>query len=77
MYLSFSRLKFILEVKVSKLSGFSSDDIVLVYVAKYLKRKNHTFLLNKNNEIIWQHVGYSEGDEYKLYEEVLKLVEKK
>ena len=29
-----------------ELSSFSSDDIVLVYVAKYLKRKNHTFLLD-------------------------------
>ena len=37
----------------------------------------HTFLLNGKNEIIWQHVGYSDGDEYKLYEEVLKLVDKK
>ncbi|MBA31804.1 MAG: hypothetical protein CL748_04685 [Chloroflexi bacterium] len=29
-----------------KLSDFNSEDIVLVYVAKYLKRKNHTFLLD-------------------------------
>ena len=37
----------------------------------------HTFLLNGNNEIVWQHVGYNEGDEEKLYEEVLNIIEKK
>lgn len=33
----------------------------------------HTFLLNKNKQIIWQHRGYVEGDEYELFDEILKL----
>ena len=33
----------------------------------------HTFLLNGKKEIIWQHKGYVEGDEYKLYEEIKKI----
>ena len=33
----------------------------------------HTFLLNKNKEIVWQHRGYVEGDEYELYEQILKM----
>lgn len=37
----------------------------------------HTFLLNGNGEIVWQHNSYSEGDEYELYELVLKLSEGK
>jgi cytochrome c biogenesis protein CcmG, thiol:disulfide interchange protein DsbE len=33
----------------------------------------HTFLLNGNGEIVWQHNSYAEGDEIKLYELVKKL----
>ena len=35
----------------------------------------HTFLLNEKKEIIWQHRGYVEGDEEKLYEKVINLTE--
>ncbi len=35
----------------------------------------HTFLLNKNQEIVWQHKGYVDGDEYDLYEEIQKISE--
>lgn len=31
-----------------------------------------TFVLNGKNEIVWQHVGYAEGNEDELYEEVKK-----
>ena len=37
----------------------------------------HTFLINGDGEIVWQHNSYSEGDEYELYELVLKLSEGK
>ena len=33
----------------------------------------HTFLLNANKEIVWQHTSYFDGDEEELYEEILKL----
>ena len=33
----------------------------------------HTFLLDKNKQIIWQQRGYVEGDEYELFDEILKL----
>ena len=33
----------------------------------------HTFLLDKNKKIIWQHRGYVEGDEDELFDEILKL----
>ena len=33
----------------------------------------HTFLLNGNNEIVWQHQGYIEGDEEKLLEQIKKI----
>ena len=33
----------------------------------------HTFLLNSNNEIVWQHNSYSPGDEDQLYDRVKKL----
>jgi cytochrome c biogenesis protein CcmG, thiol:disulfide interchange protein DsbE len=35
----------------------------------------HTFLLDKDNQIVWQHNSYSEGDELHLYELVKKLAE--
>lgn len=33
----------------------------------------HTFLLNGNLEVVWQHNSYSPGDEYQLYELVQKV----
>jgi thiol-disulfide isomerase/thioredoxin len=33
----------------------------------------HTFVLNSNREIVWQHAGYAPGDEEELFE-VLKKV---
>lgn len=33
----------------------------------------HTFLVNANREIVWQHNSYSEGDEHELYEKIKKL----
>jgi thiol-disulfide isomerase/thioredoxin len=35
----------------------------------------HTFLLNVDKEIIWQHKGYVDGDEIELYEKIEELVE--
>jgi cytochrome c biogenesis protein CcmG/thiol:disulfide interchange protein DsbE len=32
-----------------------------------------TFVLNGNKEIVWQHVGYVEGNEDELYDEVKKV----
>ncbi|MCB0819636.1 MAG: TlpA family protein disulfide reductase [Bacteroidetes bacterium] len=34
----------------------------------------HTFLLDKDNQIVWQHNSYAEGDEEHLYELIKKLV---
>ena len=33
----------------------------------------HTFLVDSNGEIVWQHNSYAEGDEDKLYEMVKKV----
>ena len=33
----------------------------------------HTFLLNGKKEIVWQHRGYVDGDEDKLFSEIKKL----
>ena len=33
----------------------------------------HTFLVDGNNQIVWQHNSYSEGDEYELYDLVKKV----
>ena len=33
----------------------------------------HTFLLNRNKEIVWQHKSYIEGDEEKLFKEIKKI----
>ncbi|HET6243221.1 MAG: TlpA family protein disulfide reductase [Bacteroidetes bacterium] len=33
----------------------------------------HSFLLNGNGEIVWQHNSYSDGDEIKIYELIKKL----
>ena len=33
----------------------------------------HTFLVDGNGKVVWQHNSYNEGDEYELYELVQKL----
>jgi peroxiredoxin len=33
----------------------------------------HTFLLDGNGKIVWQHSGYMSGDEEEVYKELLKL----
>ena len=33
----------------------------------------HTVLLNGKGEIVWQHVGYTPGDEEEVHEQLLKL----
>jgi len=33
----------------------------------------HTFLVNGNGEIVWQHNSYADGDEDELYEAIKKL----
>jgi cytochrome c biogenesis protein CcmG, thiol:disulfide interchange protein DsbE len=33
----------------------------------------HTFVLNGKGEVVWQHVGFAEGNEAELYEVVKKL----
>jgi len=33
----------------------------------------HTFLIDGNGNIVWQHNNYSEGDEEELYEEIMRL----
>ena len=33
----------------------------------------HTFLVDKDGKIVWQHNSYSEGDEYHLYDLIKKL----
>jgi len=35
----------------------------------------HTFLVNAEGEVVWQHNNYADGDEEELYEELLKLAE--
>jgi thiol-disulfide isomerase/thioredoxin len=35
----------------------------------------HTFLLNGNGEIVWQHTGYQPGDENHLYDLVVEVAE--
>ena len=35
----------------------------------------HTFILNGDNEIVWQHVGYLDGDEDEYFEIVKKLIQ--
>ena len=35
----------------------------------------HTFLVNGEGEIVWQHNNYADGDEEEVYEELLKLTE--
>ena len=33
----------------------------------------HTFLLDGNKNIVWQHTGYADGDEIELFEQIKKL----
>ena len=35
----------------------------------------YTFLVNGNGKIVYQHIGYSDGDEDELYEKIKELVE--
>ena len=35
----------------------------------------HTFLLNKDKKIVWDHVTYSDGDEDELYDKILEIIE--
>ncbi|MDA0729624.1 MAG: TlpA disulfide reductase family protein [Bacteroidetes bacterium] len=35
----------------------------------------HTFVVNAAGEVVWSHNNYADGDEYELYEELLKLSE--
>lgn len=35
----------------------------------------HTFLVDGNGKIVWQHNSYSEGDEYELFDLVRKLAQ--
>lgn len=37
----------------------------------------HTFLIDGNGKIVSSHNNYAPGDEYELYDEILKLTEKK
>lgn len=37
----------------------------------------HTFLIDGNGNIVWQHTSYTPGDEQKVYQELLKLKKKK
>ena len=37
----------------------------------------HTFLVDGNGNVVWQHNSYNEGDEYELFELVKKLSEGK
>ena len=37
----------------------------------------HTFLVDGNGKIVYQHTGYFEGAEEDLYEEILKIAKKK
>jgi len=36
----------------------------------------HTFLINKEGKIVWNHKGYIDGDEEELYEQIHHLVTK-
>jgi len=35
----------------------------------------HTFLLDGNNNIVYEHVTYSDGDEEKLYEKLIQIID--
>lgn len=63
--------------------GKGWDFDVLLDVNSDLKRAlnvsnpPHTFLIDGNGKIVWQHTGYVEGGEEDLYEEILKVAKKK
>ena len=63
--------------------GKGWDFEVLLDVNSDLKRAMnvnnppHTFLIDGNGKIVYQHTGYVEGAEDELYEEILKLTKKK
>jgi len=44
------------------------------YRALNINQVPHTFVVNGNGEIIWQHVTYTEGSEIELYNIVKKLI---
>lgn len=62
-------------------NGSSWDYEVLIDTNQDFKRAMgvnnvpHTFLLNGDGEIVWQHNNYSPGDEDELYEQILSLIE--
>ena len=35
----------------------------------------HTFVVDTEGNVVWSHNNYADGDEYELYEELLKLSE--
>ena len=37
----------------------------------------HTFLIDGNGKIVWQHTGYVEGGEDELYEQIVKIAKNK
>lgn len=37
----------------------------------------HTFLIDGNGKIVWQHTGYVEGGEDELYEQIVKVAKNK
>lgn len=62
-------------------NGSSWDYEVLIDTNQDFKRAMgvnnvpHTFLINGDGEIVWQHNNYSPGDEDELYEQILLLIE--
>ncbi len=36
----------------------------------------HTFLIDKNKKIVWEHTSYTDGDEEELFDEVKKIAGK-
>ena len=45
--------------------------------AMNVSNPSHTFLIDGNGKIVYQHTGYFEGAEDELYEEILKLTKNK
>ena len=35
----------------------------------------HTFLLDGKKTIVWNHTGYTDGDEEDLYEKILEIID--
>lgn len=63
------------------INGSSWDYEVYIDVNQDFKRAMgvnnvpHTFLVDGNGKIVYQHNNYSPGDEYELYDRILELVE--